>query len=428
MALENSSNINYSRVSRPFVITAVISVFIGSSIGSLWMMSLAGISLPNMQNAFQLHKVFQVNGFLTLLIMGIGYMIVPRFRNIQIPSIKLAGVSFILVISSIALSVAEQLLQPSLFMLQSGATFLPSDLLRLAGLAIFSGMVLWTLRIRPKLLKTADYFIGLSVVTLLAASIVQFAGLATANPLSLVQIWLLFPIMMIFGIEYKTLPSFMGFIRPRRIFGTISFSLLATSVIVGFASSLVDYGSAQSGIVFNLGLLSSAIAFAVSHYVFGGFDNTEILRFISGEKKARYFYTMGYTRLSFLLLYAGILFSVLFNLSEGRIAFVFYDLAIHTTAIGFLGVTIALYLPLMLPPVIGRSIQFTNFNRLPVILIVSSLTLRGLGHAGSITGSFPEVASYFAAASGWIVLAAIFAFVIMIHRSMTTVDLGAKNR
>jgi hypothetical protein len=38
--------------------------------------------------------------------------------------------------------------------------------------------------------------------------------------------------------------------------------------------------------------------------------------------------------------------------------FVLYDLAIQYVAIGFLGFTIALYLPLMLPPITGRIVPF----------------------------------------------------------------------
>jgi hypothetical protein len=37
-----------------------------------------------LHGTFELHKMLQMDGVLTLLIMGIGYMIVPRFRNIQL--------------------------------------------------------------------------------------------------------------------------------------------------------------------------------------------------------------------------------------------------------------------------------------------------------------------------------------------------------
>src|ERR687888_2187501 len=93
------NTINYSSASKPFIVTAVILLFIGSSIGSIWMMSIFGTDLPQwFHDTFQLHKMLQMDGFLTLLIMGIGYMIVPRFRNIQLSSVKLAYASFILIL------------------------------------------------------------------------------------------------------------------------------------------------------------------------------------------------------------------------------------------------------------------------------------------------------------------------------------------
>ncbi|MER3407883.1 MAG: hypothetical protein C4292_03700, partial [Nitrososphaera sp.] len=98
---------NSSRASRPFVVAAVVLVFAGSLAGSAWMMSLFGVALPSgVSRLLALHRTFQIDGFLTLLIMGIGYMIVPRFRNAPLPSARLARVSFVLVAGSVAVSAA----------------------------------------------------------------------------------------------------------------------------------------------------------------------------------------------------------------------------------------------------------------------------------------------------------------------------------
>jgi hypothetical protein len=45
------------------------------------MMALLGAEdLGFASNSFSFHRTFQVDGFLTLLIKGVGYMIIPRFR------------------------------------------------------------------------------------------------------------------------------------------------------------------------------------------------------------------------------------------------------------------------------------------------------------------------------------------------------------
>ena len=140
----SESKIRVSVVSKPFIVSAVIFVFAGSIIGSIWMMSLLGADLAFAQNSFPLHKIFQVDGFLTLLVMGVGYMIVPRFRNVQISSMTLAYLSFILIVLSIASSIASTFADDVLILLASVAQVL--------GVSIFTAIMIKTLKIHPRLL------------------------------------------------------------------------------------------------------------------------------------------------------------------------------------------------------------------------------------------------------------------------------------
>ena len=177
--------------------------------------------------------------------------------------------------------------------------------------------------------------------------------------------------------------------------------------------------------VFSFTFFASVLIFAIAIYGFGGFDNSEILLLISGEKKARYNFIVVHIRLSFMFFLLGITIALLFFLVGPY--YIFYDLAIHIIAIGFIGLTIALYLPLMLPPIIGKIVYFTNFNKIPLILIVISLCMRAAGDLflGQPLSSSSEyvlnlhrILSYFFGLSGWLVVAAMFTFVIMIQRSM----------
>ena len=131
---------------------------------------------------------------------------------------------------------------------------MPANFAQFFGVSIFTGLMIWTLRIHPRLLRTADYFISLSIIVLLAISLFHLivavsiditvigeplgeAGTRViGNPMSEVQMVMLFAILMIFGVEYKTLPSFLGFIKPRRSLSVVSFSLVATSVVLGLSS------------------------------------------------------------------------------------------------------------------------------------------------------------------------------------------------
>jgi hypothetical protein len=408
------------------VVAAVVLVFAGSLAGSAWMMSLFGVTLPpGVAGLPALHRTFQIDGFLTLLIMGIGYMIVPRFRNVPLPSTRLVRLSFVLVAGSVALSAAAAAGMPGADNDYDGSGSLAGRIggvLRLAGVSVFAGSVFWMVRTaRPRLLGLADSFVATSAGVLLALAALHAAGARPASALAEIQSLLLFPVLMIFGVEYKTMPSFIGFIRPRKRAGEAA-ALLAlaagaaaiTSAYVGFAYSLF---------FFNAVMLACAVLFALSLFVFGGFDNSEILRLISGEKKVRYVYTVSYSRLSFLFLFAGLAFAAAFSLDAGgdnsRYAFALYDLAIHYTAIGFIGTTIALYLPLMLPPITGRAVRFEKFSHAPILLLVSSLLIRAAGDVAMAAGwTMGAPGSFVFMASGWLVVAALAAFVAMLHRSM----------
>jgi len=321
-----------------------------------------------------------------------------------------------MVLASVGLSVAYQFI-PAMDFLR-----IPSSILRLSGVLIFVIVILLTLRVKPKLLRMSDYFLTLSAITLITASAIQFAGYDFNHSLASIELWLLFPIAMIYGIEYKTLPSFLGFIRPRKLSGIISFCLSSASLVLGIAAVIyIDIRSLQ--IFFNIVLLSSAFFFGATVYAFGGYDNAELLRLIQGEKKARYKFTVTYVKLSFLFLYIGIAMAILSGIYSE--IFAFYDLAIHIIGIGFIGTTIALYLPLMLPPVFGKVIRFTNFNAIPMILIIAALVIRAIGVftlAHFSWASAPWISklllSHFIGLTGWFVLAAILIFVAMIYKSL----------
>src|SRR3712207_3274482 len=198
-------------------------------------------------------------------------MIVPRFRNVQLSASSLAYLSFTLIMLSIVVSTISTVSHISLLLLSNFAKFL--------GVSIFTGIMIWTLRIHPRLLRTSDYFIGLSVVVLLSVSLFHVIvaageiaepsgdiGRGNGNIMSEVQMLMLFAVLMIFGVEYKTLPSFLGFIKPRRKLAMVSFGLGITSVILGISSMLsTDSILAET---FNAALLGSVITFGRAVYIF----------------------------------------------------------------------------------------------------------------------------------------------------------------
>ena len=392
-------------------------LIIGSVLGSIWMMMMIyGLKLPaELMSRVNLHVLLQFDGFLTLMIMGMGYLIVPRFRNITIPSIKIAYASYVFMLISIICSIVVS--WPGVpQMIHDFGSFL-ADTFRVLAVGIFCFIIIWILRVRPKLLRMADYFIGMSVVlfgTLTVLHSFNF-NVITNN----ILLWLMFPILMIFGVEYKTLPSFISFIWPRKLPSLISAALLTLSLCCGIASTF--HHSILLSTLFQFSFLAGAICFAWAHNIFVGFDTSNIMQLSKGEKKARYKYTLFIAKVSFAFLFVGITLSIT-SIYLPNI-FVIYDMWIHIIAIGFIGLTIALYLPLLLSPILGRTIRFTHFSKLPIWLILISLSVRVVGDIFIQSISYSGEVSYQYLAislslSGWLIVAAILSFMFMVHRSM----------
>jgi len=390
-------------------------LLIGSVVGSFWMMAIFGVILPEaIARTTNLHTFLQFDGFITLIVMGISYMIIPRFRNISIPSVNLAYASYALIIISIILSVLTEIS----FWKDNTGPFL-ANICRILGVSIFCILITITLRTRPKLLKMTDLFIGLSII--LFAFLAVFHALDYNEIKHNVLLWLMFPVMMIFGIEYKTLPSFIGFIWPRKTLSIISAAFLTLSVGSGIVSSFYN-DDVIVNVLFRSSFLVGTVAFICALNIFAGFNTNDILKLSKGEKRARYKYTLVVSKLSFAFLLIGITLSNISGLVTTL--FALYDLWIHIIAVGFIGLTVALYLPLMLSPILGRPIRFSYFSKLPIWLIIISLNVRTFGDVlvqvvsvFHTSTTFQYLAIPFSL-SGWMIVSAILFFMFMIHRSM----------
>ena len=388
--------IRITRVSKPLVIAAVILLFIGSSLGAILMLSIFGFPLTIPLDIVKYHRVLQIDGFLTLLIMGIGYMLIPRFRNINNPKPSQVYASFILLIASIALSLLEQ--------------DRLADITMLIAIAIFATYVFKIIRIKPKLLPMTDYYIVLAVISLIAINVFKLYNASVS--LQYIQSWLLFPLFMILAVEYKTLPSFIGYVNPRANYTRLSLLLATISMVMGFVSIILD----ELAIIFSIMLLAMVITFDKAAYVTHGFDYSSIVSRLRGEELIRYRFTLLHIRLAYLFLYSSLILSIAYHILN---SFALYDLSIHLFAIGFIGLTIKLYFPMMLPPIIGRTITFTRFNLLPLTLILLAIAFRIVGFI-ALEYNLKSDLMMIIAASGWLIIIALFLYARMIHKAMAS--------
>jgi hypothetical protein len=292
-----------------------------------------------------------------------------------------------------------------------------SKILGVFGILLFVGKMIYTLKTKPKLLRTADYFVGLSSICLLTLSVLSLLNL-NDNTLADIEFQLLFPVIMIFGIEYKTLPSFLGFVRPRTKLGMLSLLLLIATFSLGIATKLGINDSVAMPILLNLSFFSSSITFGISVYVYNNYENKKHILQSAIDKKERFLYTLHHTRVSFCFLYVGIVMGLLFYVYDEK--FMFYDLSIHYIAIGFIGITIASYLPMMLAPILGKPIAVNRFYKIPLILIIISLLTRtvGVAYISYFNGNGFTLLHALTSTSGFLIVLAIILFIALMYKSI----------
>ena len=133
----------------PIIIAAIIFILIGSFVGTIWFAFILNVNIPVFNGSvFNLHGIFQLESGLTLLIMGIGFMIVPRFRNVSIGLITIIKISFLSIILSTFLVIVSTInIYESV--INQRIIFI-SEIFRIFGVLLFVGKIIDTLKIKPK--------------------------------------------------------------------------------------------------------------------------------------------------------------------------------------------------------------------------------------------------------------------------------------
>ncbi|MEJ7642475.1 MAG: hypothetical protein WKF36_09825 [Candidatus Nitrosocosmicus sp.] len=194
--------------------------------------------------------------------------------------------------------------------------------------------------------------------------------------------------------------------------------LLIASFVLGLATKLGISDNLALPLLFNLSVFFSSITFGISVYVYSNYENKKHILKSAKDKKERFLYTLHHTLVSFCFLYVGIVMALLFHAFDEK--FVFYDLSIHYIAIGFIGITIASYLPMMLAPILGKPISVNGFYRVPLILIIISLLARTVGvvHISYFNGHGFTLLQALTSTSGFLILLAIVLFIALMYKSI----------
>jgi len=352
------------------IITIVVGALfglLGSIFGAIWLAVLWGIRVP-FDRLILTHPGLQLHGFLTLFIMGVAYVLIPRFKNKRISGFSLAHFA---ILSAV---VADGILLIG----QGRAAQIASDLMLMIGAVSFAIFLIPILGRPREPLALAEPYMHLSVAALilmstakLLADILFLEGrYIYLHPGYLGLSILGFPGMMIFGVSIRTIHF-----RPvslRRGPTRVALPVATAAVLTSFASIL----SYDFGILVPVSLLLFAIAFTLLVYstrMIAHADRSIINR-MNLRDKLRYLYFSRALTISGYWLLIGIGFATVYSFMSllGLESLDLRDSMIHALTIGFIGTMIMAYAPILLPPLLSGRTPYTGLSLLPVYLVSSA--------------------------------------------------------
>ncbi|MEM3685413.1 MAG: hypothetical protein QXT39_07100, partial [Conexivisphaerales archaeon] len=93
-----------------FIATGSVIAFFGTAVGSALLASISGISVKLTPVDLQVHPSAQIYGFIFEFIMGVAYILVPRFKASTISSIRMAYLNYaLLTVANIGFIVSDYL-------------------------------------------------------------------------------------------------------------------------------------------------------------------------------------------------------------------------------------------------------------------------------------------------------------------------------
>ncbi len=390
------------RLSITVSILATLLAFIGVILGALWLASHWGLA-PYME-IYPVHPDLMINGFLTLFIMSVAFLLIPRFRNRRLERIGESYLAAALIFSGNLMLLAWSITEVPLI--------LPAFILILLGSLIFSAMVVSILRWPSGVLAVADPYLLLSVVFLPLSLLVRVAsGTGYGNPAYLVLSLLGFPTLMIFGVMTRTVHFRVVVLRKSLV--KAAFPLILASLAISTATSL-NWDP-------NLFTLSSALYLAGGVFFVFGVDGLKVVR--SGEQYSRmrerdrvrydYFSICFAGAVTWLL--AGLVLGLLYSLTlySGSPVFSLRDGFIHSVTVGFMATTIMAYGPIMLPPLLSSHTPYKGLTLIPVMLVWAGNLWRV---AGFLFRDFLGLSLELNGLSGILIVVGLLYFLFMTHR------------
>ena len=398
------------RLTLLFIASSGLFAVVGTILGTFMLAALSGVPIGFGLTLFSAHPYLQIYGFIVEFVVGVVYSLLPRFKVGRVPSLGLAYTTYLLLTSANILFLVSAALSP--YSVIFGPT---AALLILAGSAAFASQV-FSLALRPRggFPETNPLIMlsSLSLVLLSLALLLEEVGLITTEEFSPQMIFLAllgFAGSMIFSVEIRSVSFRQSDYRKRMARLTSAFQACAVAVI--FLSILLplSFLAIAGATLFLIGSLSMIFTIKI-------FEFSRPLMYRPAMTRM-HFSILRYNEVGILSgsvwLLFGIILGIAFIATNSSIFFI-RDSFIHSIAIGFIGSTIIVFAPMLLPGLLGKRAPVSGLSYGPIALLNAGIILRVVGDSVTFV-SHNSTLPIWESVSGPLIIGAMIWFLIVLH-------------
>jgi hypothetical protein len=398
------------RLTLLFIATAGIFALVGTTLGTFMLSALSGVPTNLGLELFSAHPYLQIYGFIAEFVAGVAYSLLPRFKVGRIPSLGLGYATYVLLTCANVLFFVSAALSSYAVIISSVAA-----LLIMAGSVTFAAQV-FSLALRPTggFAETNSLIMlsSLSLVLISLTLLLEELGLVAADEFSPQMIFLAllgFAGSMIYSVEIRSVSFRQSDYRKRLARLTSAFQASAIGVIFLSVFLPLSFLSIAGATLFLCGSLSLILSIKI-------FEFSRPLMYRPAMTKI-HFSILRYNEVGILSGSVWLLFGIILGIdliaSNSTIFFV-RDSFIHSIAIGFIGSTIIVFAPMLLPGLLGKRAPISGLSYGPIVLLNAGILLRVVGDSLTFVRS-SSILPIWESVSGPLILGAMVWFLIVLH-------------
>ncbi|MEM3638338.1 MAG: hypothetical protein QXE12_06625 [Conexivisphaerales archaeon] len=405
-----------------FIATGALFGLYGTGIGSIMLAVLSGLRLSFSSSLFSPHPYAQIYGFIFEFVIGVAYILVPRFKAERIRSISLAYLSYAAITASDIFFITSDSFASSLIGSLASALFLFGTLVfALQTISLAFEEKGGFPETNPLIAESALAALLSSIALLLAYN--RFPGISIDifSDSSIYLSLLGFAISMVYAVEIRSVSFRQSDYRPG--WANLTWLFQGIAIILDFTSLLTSSTLMLFSAEFFF--LLAAVAASISMKLF---EMNHPLMYRPSMTQVHYrimYYNDAAMLPAFIWLFMASAIGLIITLPNFMSAhllppaviavadsFYMRDLFIHAIAIGFIGSTILCYAPMLLPGLLGRRGPTTGLSYYPLIFLNLGMLFRAAGDFYSLRSGYLP---YWEALSGPLILVSMVWFLYMIH-------------